>query len=182
VPRAGVIMRTAINMTPSARPKPTTRKHASVEEVRSRLASFIAERGLKQSRQRDAVAEAFFSTPGHVSADELVLRARALDARVSVATVYRTLKLLGESGLAIPRHFGEGQTRWESAVGRPHHDHLVCNRCGVIVEFANDEIERLQTLVARRHGFAVESHRLELYGVCSECRRGGVGTTGEALT
>jgi Fur family ferric uptake transcriptional regulator len=151
------------------------------EEVRSRLARFISERGLKQSRQRDAVADAFFDMPGHVSADELVERVRAVDARVSVATVYRTLKLLGESGLAIPRHFGEGQTRWESAVGRGHHDHLICTRCGAIVEFENDEIERLQALVARRHGFAVERHRLELYGRCAACRAAGdAGGTGEA--
>lgn len=149
------------------RPAPAS---ASVEDVRARLSTFIAERGLKQSRQRDTVAEAFFATPGHVSAEELVERVRAIDSRVSVATVYRTLKLLGESGLATPRHFGEGQTRWESAVGRSHHDHLVCTRCGAIVEFANDEIERLQALVARRHGFDVESHRLELYGACARCR------------
>jgi len=137
--------------------------------VRTRLAAYIAERGLKQSRQRDAITEVFFATPGHVSADELVLRVRSVDKRVSVATVYRTLKLLGESGLAASRDFGEGQTRWESTVGRAHHDHLVCTRCGNIVEFANDEIERLQATVARRHGFLVESHRLELYGKCGDC-------------
>lgn len=175
-------MRTTLTMTIPQRPRQSPRSRAPVEEVRSRLASFIAERGLKQSRQRDAVAEAFFTTPGHVSAEELVVRAREVDPRVSVATVYRTLKLLGESGLAVPRNFGEGQTRWESAVGREHHDHLVCRRCGAIIEFANDEIERLQALVARRHGFVVESHRLELYGVCAGCRRGGGTTKGEALT
>jgi Fur family ferric uptake transcriptional regulator len=161
--------------------KRSGRPRSSVDEVRARLASFIAERGLKQSRQRDAVAEAFFATPGHVSAEELVDRVREVDARVSVATVYRTLKLLGESGLAVPRHFGEGQTRWESAVGREHHDHLVCTRCGAILEFANDEIERLQALVARRHGFEVESHRLELYGQCAACRQRGAGARGAQL-
>jgi Fur family ferric uptake transcriptional regulator len=144
-------------------------------DVRARLSAFIAERGLKQSRQREVVAAAFFSAPGHLSADELVHRVRAVDRRVSVATVYRTLKLLGESGLAVPRHFDEAQTRWESAVGRTHHDHLICSRCGTIVEFENDEIERLQALVARRHGFEVESHRLELHGRCAGCRRAGAG-------
>lgn len=153
-------------------PKRPAAPRPSVDEVRSRLATWISERGLKQSRQRDAVAEAFFSTPGHVSAEELVVRAREVDRRVSVATVYRTLKLLGESGLAVALDFGEGQTRWESAVGRSHHDHLVCTGCGTILEFENDEIERLQALVARRHGFVVASHRLELYGSCAACRRG----------
>jgi len=137
--------------------------------VLSRLRQHIVDRGLKQSRQRDLIAEAFFGTPGHVSADELVGRVRALDSGVSVATVYRTLKLLGESGLASPLDFGDGQTRWESAVGRAHHDHLICTRCGVVVEFASERIEQLQSRVARRHGFTVESHRLELYGACADC-------------
>lgn len=162
-------------MSPDRNSPRRHRAPPSSSDVRSRLASYIAERGLKQSRQRDAVAEAFFTHPGHVSADELVSLARALDRRVSVATVYRTLKLLGESGLAVARNFGEGQTRWESAIGRAHHDHLVCTGCGAILEFANDEIERLQTLVARRHGFQVESHRLELYGRCAACRRARPG-------
>jgi Fur family ferric uptake transcriptional regulator len=161
-----VIVITVITMNPL---RDLPRRAPSWQDVRARLASYIAERGLKQSRQRDAITEVFFATPGHVSADELVLRVRSVDKRVSVATVYRTLKLLGESGLASSRDFGEGQTRWESAVGRPHHDHLVCTQCGKIVEFANDEIERLQATVARRHGFHVESHRLELYGRCGDC-------------
>lgn len=156
-------------------PKRSVPARASLEDVRARLSTFIAERGLKQSRQREVVAEAFFGMSGHVSAEELADRVRAVDRRVSVATVYRTLKLLGESGLAVPRHFGEGQTRWESAVGRTHHDHLICTRCGAIVEFANDEIERLQALVARRHAFEVETHRLELYGRCGTCRGRGAG-------
>lgn len=156
-------------------PRKPSRRSASVpstvQDVRARLCAYISARGLKQSRQRDAIAEAFFATPGHVSAEELVERVRTGERRVSVATVYRTLKLLGESGLATPRDFGEGQTRWESAVGRSHHDHLVCRGCGDIVEFANDEIERLQARVARHHGFVVHSHRLELYGICGRCGR-----------
>ncbi|HSM93354.1 MAG TPA: transcriptional repressor [Anaeromyxobacteraceae bacterium] len=165
-------------MTPADRdpPKRHPPSRTSLQDVRTRLAAFISERGLKQSRQREVVAEAFFAMPGHVSAEELAERVRGVDRRVSVATVYRTLKLLGESGLAIPRNFGEGQTRWEASLGRTHHDHLICTVCGAIVEFANEEIERLQALVARRHAFEVESHRLELYGRCGSCRgRGGEG-------
>jgi Fur family transcriptional regulator, ferric uptake regulator len=154
---------------PASRKAPPQRDPLAA--VRARLTSYIAERGLKKSRQRDVIAEAFFGAAGHLSAEELVTRARSIDGRVSVATVYRTLKLLGESGLAVPRHFEEGQTRWESAVGRHHHDHLICNVCGRILEFADDDIEALQAAVARRHGFEVQSHRLELYGRCADCRR-----------
>jgi Fur family ferric uptake transcriptional regulator len=135
------------------------------------LGEYIAENGLKHSRQRDRIAETFFAMGGHVSVEELVARVRRIDPRISVATVYRTMKLLADSGLAVPRQFGgSGQTRYEAATGKPHHDHLICTSCGEIVEFANERIESLQELVARRHGFEVESHRLELYGRCARCR------------
>lgn len=134
------------------------------------LGAFIEERGLKHSRQRERIAEAFFRMGGHVTVEQLVLRCRRDDPRVSVATVYRTMKLLSECGLASARQFNDGQTRYEPAVGRAHHDHLICTRCGAIVEFANERIESLQAAVARRHGFEVESHRLELYGRCARCR------------
>jgi Fur family ferric uptake transcriptional regulator len=134
------------------------------------LCEYIAENGLKHSRQRDRIAETFFAMGGHVSVEELVARVRRIDAKVSVATVYRTMKLLADCGLAIPRQFGGGQTRYEPAVGRAHHDHLICTSCGEIVEFANERIESLQAVIARRHGFEVESHKLELYGRCARCR------------
>ncbi len=134
------------------------------------LGAYIEEKGLKHSRQRDRIAETFFGMGGHVSVEELVARVRRIDPRVSVATVYRTMKLLSDCGLAIPRQFGGGQTRYEAAAGRAHHDHMICTRCGEIVEFANERIESLQELVARRHGFEVESHKLELYGRCARCQ------------
>jgi len=80
--------------------------------------------------------------------------------------------VLVESGVASARQFGDGQTRYEAAAGREHHDHLICTTCGEIEEFADEQIEALQALVARRHGFEIESHKLELYGRCSGCRRG----------
>lgn len=134
------------------------------------LAAYIQERGLKQSRQRDQIAQTFFSMGGHVTVEQLVGRVRLEDPRISVATVYRTMKLLADSGLAVARQFGDGQARYEAAAGRDHHDHLICTACGEIVEFANERIESLQEVVARRHGFEVESHRLELYGRCARCR------------
>ncbi|MGC3998455.1 MAG: Fur family transcriptional regulator [Anaeromyxobacter sp.] len=138
-----------------------------------RLAAYLEARGLKHSRQREQVAEVFFGMTGHVSVDDLVARVREEDARVSVATVYRTMKLLAEGGLAVARQFGDGQTRYEVAAGRAHHDHLICTACAAIVEFADDEIEALQAAVARRHGFLVERHRLELYGRCAQCSAPG---------
>jgi Fur family ferric uptake transcriptional regulator len=153
----------------SSSPGGAGESRASPAEV---LGAYIAERGLKHSRQRDHIAETFLSMGGHVSVEELVAKVRRVDPRISVATVYRTMKLLAECGLAVPRQFGGSQTRYEAAAGRAHHDHLICTSCGEIVEFSNEKIEVLQELVARRHGFEVRSHKLELYGRCARCRAG----------
>lgn len=134
------------------------------------LARFMAEHGLKTTRQRSLIVETFFGSEGHLSVEELWSKVRGADARVSVATVYRTMKLLSDSGLAHARNFGDGQTRYEAAVGRHHHDHLICTSCGTIVEFENDRIEAMQDAVARRHGFKVTSHKMELYGLCKNCQ------------
>jgi Fur family ferric uptake transcriptional regulator len=134
------------------------------------LAEELAERGLKHSRQRDLIVEVFFATGGHLPVEALVARVHEQDPRVSVATVYRTMKLLVECGLADARDFGDGQTRYEPAMQRDHHDHLICTHCGAIHEFESERIEELQERVARRHGFEVEHHRLEIYGRCGECR------------
>lgn len=142
-----------------------------VVAMRAALGAHLLERGLKHSRQRELVAEVFFATGGHVAVEELVRRVRAEDPRVSVATVYRTMKLLAECGLAVARQFDGAQTRYEPGAGRAHHDHLICTACGEIVEFANPRIEALQARVAADHGFEVDSHKLELYGRCARCRR-----------
>jgi Fur family ferric uptake transcriptional regulator len=161
-------------MTAHLDPKPRGARHAPprtpAASAQEALCAYIAQKGLKRSRQRDRVAQVFFATQGHVTVEELVARVRRDDPRVSVATVYRTMKLLSDCGLATGRQFGDGQTRYEPTSGREHHDHLICTGCGAIVEFANERIESLQALVARSHGFEVESHKLELYGRCARCR------------
>lgn len=138
---------------------------------------FVTARGLKSTRQRDTIVEVFLAHDGHLSVEELVSLARRRDSRVSVATVYRTVKLLTEAGLARASDFGEGQVRYEATAGKRHHDHLVCTACGAIAEFEDERIEHLQTLVARRHRFEVTSHKLELYGRCERCRRTGGPST-----
>ncbi len=175
-------MRIVINMSPRRKGAgESTRTVDGKDEALaalSRLGSWLEERGLKHSRQRDVIVQTFYGMGGHVPVDGLVARVRALDARVSVATVYRTMKLLAECGIAVPRRFDDGQTRYEPATGRSHHDHLICTGCGRIVEFENEKIEELQVRVARAHGFDVESHKLELYGRCDRCRRGDAAAKG----
>ncbi|ABF87865.1 transcriptional regulator, Fur family [Myxococcus xanthus DK 1622] len=137
------------------------------------LARYMAQHGLKSTRQRSLIIDTFFAVGGHLSVEELWNKVREQDTKVSVATVYRTMKLLSECGLAHARNFGDGQTRYEAAAGRDHHDHLVCTRCGTIIEFENERIEALQDAVARKHGFKVTSHKMELYGLCRDCQRAG---------
>jgi Fur family ferric uptake transcriptional regulator len=134
------------------------------------LQHYLSQRGLKSTRQRTLIVDTFLAAGGHLDVDQLLARVRQTDPRVSAATVYRTMKLLTECGLAHAQRFGDGHTRYESAFNRQHHDHLICTSCGEIVEFENDKIEALQDLVARRHGFVVNDHKLELYGLCRACQ------------
>lgn len=136
-----------------------------LESVRKAL----SERGLRNTRQREVLTEIFFGSTGHLSLDELLALARDRDEGIGYATVYRTLKLLTELGLAHERQFSDGHTRYEPA-DDDHHDHLICTRCGTIVEFEEPAIEALQEAVAARHGYLLRSHRMELYGLCPSCR------------
>ncbi|MGH7895995.1 MAG: Fur family transcriptional regulator, partial [Candidatus Binatia bacterium] len=115
----------------------------------------------------------FFAHDGHFSVEELYGAVRRKNPRVGYATVYRTLKLLKECGLAAERHFDDGQARFEAVEEEAqHHDHIICERCGKIVEFNSEELERHQERIARFLGFVVSHHRMELYGICADCREG----------
>lgn len=140
-----------------------------------RFAAFkdaLRERSLKSTAQRDDIARVFFAIGRHISVEELYREVKQVNPRVGYATVYRTVRLLRECGLAAERHFHDGEARFENVEHEHHHDHLICERCGRIVEFANDAIERLQEQVAQKLGFVITRHKMELYGVCAECRTG----------
>jgi Fur family transcriptional regulator, ferric uptake regulator len=172
-----MIVRIVIKMvTTTSAPRPPDDgplRGAARRDPLSALGAFIQQKGLKRSRQRDLVAQAFFAMGGHVPVEAVMARARERDSHVSVATVYRTMKLLAECGLAVARQFGDGQTRYEPSTRRHSdaHDHLICTGCGQIIEFESERISELQRRVARRHGFEVERRRVELYGRCATCRR-----------
>lgn len=131
----------------------------------------LRRQGLKSTSQRDDIARVFFSGSGHVSVEELYGSVKAVNSRIGYATVYRTMKLLTECGLAVESHFRDGEARYESSEGR-HHDHLICERCASIVEFEDDRIEAIQAEVAARLGFRFTGHKMELYGVCRSCQEG----------
>jgi Fur family ferric uptake transcriptional regulator len=106
---------------------------------------------------------------GHITSDELFQRVRNEHASIGYTTVYRTMKILCDAGLASERHFDDGMTRYE--IAHEHHDHLVCTRCGKIIEFECAMIENTQNEIAARYGFRVLRHRHELYGHCLECQK-----------
>ncbi|MDT8440294.1 MAG: transcriptional repressor [Desulfuromonadales bacterium] len=140
-------------------------------KARETFRAYLGGQGLKSTRQRDLILEAFLRAGSHLSTEELYLRLRKQHPTIGYATVYRTLRLFAECGIAEERHFGDGQTRYETVAVDEHHDHLICTRCGRIIEFEDPRIEELQDEVAARHGFVIERHRLELYGHCQDCRR-----------
>jgi Fur family transcriptional regulator, ferric uptake regulator len=137
-------------------------------EALDRFREYLATQGLRLTRQRETVARALMDASDHLSADELAERLRG--EGVSKSTVYRTLQLLVEAGLADGQDYGDGRLYYELMVGRHHHDHLVCLSCGQLIEFQSPEIERLQDRVAESHDFDVVSHTHKLFGYCSRCR------------
>lgn len=132
---------------------------------------YMSKNGLNVTNQRRAIAQAFFEFPGHHSLEEFYKHVAAHDANVGQTTVYRTLKLLCEAGLAREIHFSDGIARYEVATPGAHHDHIVCEHCGKTIEICDDRIEKLQREVAEKHGFVLTSHVHHLYGLCSACRK-----------
>lgn len=134
--------------------------------------AYLREHNLPVTPQRLAIAEVLLLRPRHFSAEEIQQELRSEGIAVGTATVYRTLEVLVRSGLVVERDFGEGFKRYESARGMPQHEHLLCTVCGKVVEFQDERLDRMSTLLAETHGFARRSHRLVIYGVCSDCQRG----------
>lgn len=130
----------------------------------SRLEQLCADKGLKMTDQRRVIAKVLSDSDDHPDVEQLYRRASKVDPRISIATVYRTVKLFEEANILERHDFGDGRSRYEE---RPeeHHDHLIDINTGDVVEFRDDEIERLQTMVAENLGYRLVGHRLELYGV-----------------
>ncbi len=132
--------------------------------------SYIESRGLRHSGQRMQILDVFLKTEKHLTAEELHKLVQKKHPSIGIATVYRTLKLLSDCGLCRELKLEDKITRYEHLYGHEHHDHLVCTHCGALVEVLDAEIERLQKKLARSHGFKIQSHKLELYGICRKCR------------
>lgn len=127
--------------------------------------------GFRWTNQRALIVRTALATHDHFTAEELLVRCRKVDPRVSRATVYRTLQVLAEAGFVDGLDTGDGGRRFEHVIGHRHHDHMVCSGCGAIFEFHDEELERRQEAAARRIGFRIERHSLRIYGTCRQCAR-----------
>jgi Fur family transcriptional regulator, ferric uptake regulator len=145
--------------------------NADADRLRRDLDSYMLKRGLRSTEQRRLIIDTFFDVGEHITIDSLLKQVRSVDSRVGYATVYRTMKLLTESGVVQEHKFGDGFTRYELSDEEHHHDHLICLDCGKITEFEEPLIEELQDRVANRYGFHVRQHKHELYGTCAECQK-----------
>jgi Fur family transcriptional regulator, ferric uptake regulator len=130
----------------------------------SSIEAACAAKGLRMTEQRRVIARVIEGSDDHPDVEELHRRAAAVDPRISIATVYRTVKLFEDAGIITRHDFGEGRARYET-VPDEHHDHLIDLRTGKVIEFRNEEIERLQQAMAERLGYRLVDHRLELFGV-----------------
>jgi Fur family ferric uptake transcriptional regulator len=145
-------------------------KNRILSDKKERLNAFLREKGLKFTRQRDSIATGFLKSGEHMTAEDLYKKINRKHPNIGFTTVYRTLKLLVQSGLATERVFADNLTRYEPLSAEDHHDHLICLDCGTITEFENSKIERLQERVANEFGFNTVLHKMELYGYCSKCQ------------
>jgi len=144
---------------------------------------YLRDQGLPVTQQREAIAEVVFSSPEHLSVEEIEARLRERGERIGKATIYRTLEMLVRSGLVAEHDFGEGFKRYEHLFGQmPVHEHLVCTECGKVTEIQDAELVRLQEEVAKRSGFLPARYRLEIYGLCADCQAAGRTLRWEGLT
>src|SRR5688572_16706957 len=136
------------------------------------LIDYLQQNKLKLTPHRELILDTFLEHEGHRSVEDIYKTVRGLDPRIGYTTVYRTMKLLTDSGLAREVDLADGITRYEHLFNHEHHDHMVCMECGTSIEFLNPEIESLQDAASEQLGFKVLDHKLQIYGVCRECQRG----------
>ncbi len=132
--------------------------------------SYLKQKGLRNTKQREEILDAFLTSDGHITVEELYHAVTKKDHGIGYATVHRNLNLLRECGLAEEIKIGNQRTKFETPHGQGHHDHLICLKCGRLIEVNDEKIERLQVRLAETNNFTPVRHKLEIYGYCNKCR------------
>jgi len=145
------------------------KKKEEFEQEKKIFLDHIQKAGLRKTAQRDVILEMFLRTEEHLTSEDLYWLVQKEDPTVGHTTVYRTLKLLTEAGLAREVRFGDNKTYYEHHFNHDHHDHMICTECGKVIEFFSQGIESLQDEMADKFGFKLSHHSLRMWGVCAEC-------------
>ena len=140
------------------------------QKLLNRFKEALKKEGLKYTPQRTAVLEEIIKDKGHRESEEIYLALKKRGQHVSRATIYRTMDILVNNGFARKMNLGDGRARYESKINSPHHDHLVCMDCGLIVEFMDQKIEDLQDKIAIQYNFQLKRHIHQLFGLCKKCQ------------
>ncbi|MCH9814367.1 MAG: transcriptional repressor [Epsilonproteobacteria bacterium] len=146
-------------------------EHLSYEELLEKFKALLKTNGLKYTAQREAILRTLFDNQDHFTPENLYLLVKKNypDLNTGITTVYRTLNLLEENNIATSISFGSQGKKFELG-NKPHHDHLICEKCGAIVEFEDEQIEKLQNKIAKMHDFKLTNHLMQLYGICKQCQ------------
>ncbi|MBX7170014.1 MAG: transcriptional repressor [Pyrinomonadaceae bacterium] len=147
------------------------KKKAKFEEEKRIFLEHIQKSGLRKTGQRDLILEVFLRTEEHLSIEDLYWLVQKEDETVGQTTVYRTLKLLTEAGLAREVRLGDGRTYYEHHHDHEHHDHMICTECGKVIEFFSPELEAMQDAMAEKYNFKPTHHSLRILGLCQECQQ-----------
>ena len=132
--------------------------------------NYVREKGLRNTKQREEILDAFLAAEKHITVDELFDIVKKNDPRIGYATVHRNLKLMCECGISDEIKIGTSKAKYEPKYGREHHDHLICLKCGRFIEVNDNRIEKLQDKLAEANDFVPQRHKLEIYGLCKKCR------------
>jgi Fur family ferric uptake transcriptional regulator len=142
-----------------------------MKSERKVLADHLKAKNLKKTGQRFNILDIFLNTTGHISAYELHALIRKRYPDIGFSTVYRTLKLFTECGIANEVNFGDGRARFEKGLKRSNHGHLICIQCGRTEEFTSPSVEKVQKQIVNKYGYKPEGFRFEIYGLCKKCRK-----------
>ena len=144
----------------------------SMKSAKNIFRQYLKKNGMLKSKQREQVLEIFLKTESHPTIDDLYELAKKKNPKIGLATVYRAMKVICQAGLAREGDFGDGLRRFEHKYHHQHHDHLVCLKCGRVIEVMNPEIEKLQKSLAKKHNFTPLRHTMQIFGTCSACESG----------
>jgi len=142
-----------------------------MKSAKAILEQYVKDMGMLHSKQREQILDMFLKMERHPTISDLYERIRKKNPKIGLATVYRAMKVICQAGLARETDFGDGLKHYEHEYGHEHHDHLVCVKCGRIIEVVSPEIEKIQSQLAKRHTFIPLRHRMQIFGTCKSCQR-----------